>query len=126
MMAEIGEPPTQMHLGRLLVIAADRDVRQSLAFALGVEGFVVVSRADIPGPDAGRGYDCVVLDHRAAGSETPLKRAFCASTAHLIALAGPSHWLAGVADDVLATPVEGQALVQAARRAVGLADSVLA
>ncbi|HHY51298.1 MAG TPA: hypothetical protein GYA10_16320 [Alphaproteobacteria bacterium] len=105
---------------RILVIAPDPGVRHSTAFALEAEGHVVTSLAVIPGPDAARGFDCVVLDHKAARSaarETVL--AFCAKAPPVVLLAGlPQPWLASVVFRVVQTPVVGEALAAAVRDAI--------
>jgi len=104
--------------GRVLVIATNKDMRQSLAFALETEGFTVTSRPDIPGADGARGYDCVILDHRAAMPNPSLAQVFCSRSQYLVILSSRRMpWLTDLADEVLTTPVEGPALVDAALRA---------
>lgn len=105
---------------RILIIAPDPGVRHSTAFALEAEGYVVTSLAVIPGPEAARGYACVVLDHkaaRAAARETVL--AFCTNAPPVVLLAGtPQPWLAGEVFRLVQTPAVGEALTAAVRDAV--------
>jgi hypothetical protein len=105
--------------GRFLVVAANKDMRQSLAFALETAGFTVTSRPDIPGADGARGYDGVILDHRAALPNPSLTQVFCSRSRYLIILASRRMpWLTDLADEVLTTPVAGSALVGAALKAM--------
>ena len=114
-----------MPSGHIMVIAPNYDLRRSLAFALEAEGYVVTSHETIPGPEASRGYDCVVLDHKVAASASrEAVLAFCTKARGLILLAGmPQPWLAHVAFRVVQTPVMGEALFSAVRGAVDLAQS---
>ena len=105
--------------GRILVIAPNSDLRRSMAFALEVEGYVVTTHAAIPGSDASRGYDCVVLDHKAAAGAREATLQFCRSSWPVLLLAGtPQRWLSDEVFDVVQTPLSGDALLQAVRSAV--------
>jgi hypothetical protein len=106
--------------GKVLVITPSPELRKSLAFALEAEGHVVTSHAVLLAPDEGRGYDCVVLDHRAANL-VPRDSAldFCAHSPHVILLAGqPDPWLASRVFRVVQTPQRGDALGIAVRAAI--------
>jgi CheY-like chemotaxis protein len=105
--------------GRILVIAPNSDLRRSLSFALEAEGYVVTAHATIPGSDASRGYDCVVLDHKAATGDRQAVLAFCKASPPVLLLAGAAlPWLAGAVFAVIRTPLSGDALGQAVGAAV--------
>jgi DNA-binding NtrC family response regulator len=105
--------------GRILVIAPNSDLRRSLAFALEAEGYVVTTHASIPGSDSSRGYDCVVLDHKAAAGARDAVLSFCRSSHPVLLLAGtPQSWLSSEVFNVVPTPLSGDALSAAVRSAV--------
>jgi hypothetical protein len=90
-----------------------------MAFALEAEGYVVTTHAAIPGSDASRGYDCVVLDHKAAAGARDVVLTFCRSSWPVLLLAGtPQRWLLNEVFDVVQTPLSGDALFQAVRSAL--------
>ena len=104
-----------MSAARILIVAPNADLRRSLAFALGAEGYVVTSHAAIPAADAARGYDCVVLDHRAA-QDAPREQVldFVRQGNCVVLLAGtPQPWLTPNVSEVVPTPVLGRALTGA-------------
>jgi CheY-like chemotaxis protein len=104
---------------RVLVIAPNPDFRRSLAFALEAEGYVVTSHANIPGNDASRGYDCVVLDHKAANGPRDSIISFCRTSNPVLLLAGsPQPWLASEVSRVVQTPLSGDMLSVAIRSAL--------
>jgi CheY-like chemotaxis protein len=106
-------------LARILVIAPNPDFRRSLVFALEAEGCVVTSVPEIPASDF-RGFDVVVLDHRAAKGSQSVVIDFCRRAPPLILLAGsPKQWLVERACRVVQTPVVGDALIRAVRDGVG-------
>lgn len=101
---------------RVLIISPSPDLRKSLAFALETEGYVVTSYAGIPGGDAGRSYDCVVMDHKAARASREAVVQFCAKTPNLVYLDGtPQPWLTGWLTHIVPTPLAGNTLVEAVR-----------
>lgn len=105
--------------GRILVIAPNSDLCKSLAFALEAEGYAVTTQATIPGSDASRGYDCVVLDHRAAVGARDDVLSFCRSSRPVLLLAGAAQpWLSREVFEVVPTPLSGDALSDAVRSAV--------
>ncbi len=109
-----------MSADRILVIAPDPDLRRSVAFALEAEGHVVTSHATMLGPDEGKSYDCVVLDHKAAKAvprEAVLD--FCARSPRIVLLAGaPQPWLVPKVFRVVPTPHLGAALSAAVEQAI--------
>jgi hypothetical protein len=111
--------------GKILVIALNPAFRRSISFALEAEGHVVTSHAILLAPEEGRGYDCVVLDHRAANvvpREAVLD--FCAHSPRVILLAGhPEEWLASRVFRVVRTPQVGDELSVAVRTAIDDARS---
>lgn len=97
----------------ILVITPSPDLRRSLAFALEADGYVVTSHSVIPGGESGRGYDAVVLDHKAAKGEQGRALSLC-RTAPVVLLAGmPQPWLLGSVHRVVQTPIVGDALSRA-------------
>ena len=100
---------------RILIIAPDPGFRRSLAFALTTEGHVITSCDRIPVLDSARGYDCVVLDHKATvGLEREAVLQFVRTARCTVVLAGrPQPWLTEVATSVVQTPVMGEALYDA-------------
>ena len=108
-----------MPTGRILVIAPNSDLRRSLAFALEAEGYVVTTHAGIPGANASRGYDCVVLDHKATGGSREPILSFCRASRPVLLLSGsPQSWLSGEVFSVVHTPASGDAFLEAVRSAV--------
>jgi hypothetical protein len=105
---------------RVLVISPNPEFRRSLAFALEAEGYVVTSHAVLLAPDEGRGYDCVVLDHKAANlvpRETALD--FCAHSPHIVLLGGRTEkWLSSRVFRAVEIPQKGDALTTAVRAAI--------
>jgi hypothetical protein len=105
--------------GRILVIASNPDLRKSLAFSLEAEGYTVTSHAIIPSTDAGRPYDCVVLDHKAAGGPRDVVLEFCNRARRVVLLAGaPQPWLAAKVFAVVQTPLSGGSLTSAVSAAI--------
>lgn len=104
---------------RILVIAPNPDLRKSLAFALEADGHVVTTHASIPGRDAARGYDCVVLDHKGAAGSREAVLSFCHNSPPVLLLAAvPQPWLSREVFEVVPTPLSGDALSQAVRSAI--------
>lgn len=110
-----------MPVRRIMVIAPHADFRRSLAFALETEGYVVTSFAALPGAEAARGYDCVVLDHKAVKDHDRLDvLAFCHGAGPIVLLAGrPQAWLVGAVFRLVPAPIIGEALSGAVKAAIG-------
>jgi CheY-like chemotaxis protein len=106
--------------GRILIVAPDPDLRKSVAFALEAEGYEVTSHAVLLGPNEGRDYDCVVLDHKA--TKTAQRQAvldFCANAQRVVLLAGsPQPWLLSKVFSLVQTPHLGAALTAAVQAAI--------
>ena len=64
-------------MDRVLVIAADPDLRRSLQFALEAEGYLVTWRADLAGGDLPGSFHCTVIDHHCVGDDHLAAVAFC-------------------------------------------------
>jgi len=104
---------------RLLVIAADADLRRSLQFALEAEGFAVTCRASIAAREIPANYDCTVVDHHVVGSDTKAAAAFFEAFRPVILLANaPVHPLSPFAFRTLQKPQLGPALSTAIHEAV--------
>ncbi len=106
--------------GRVLVIAPNPDLRRSLAFALEAEGYVVTSRDAVLDGGITRGYDCVVLDHKAAAAASRDRAiAFCREAFPVVLLAGtPQPWLLPEVFEAVPTPVIADSLSRAVANAV--------
>jgi len=104
---------------RLLVIAADADLRRSLQFALEAEGFTVTCRASIGAREMPADYDCTVVDHHVVGSDRRAAAAFFEAFSPVILLANaPVHALSPFAFRTLQKPQLGPALSGAIHEAV--------
>jgi hypothetical protein len=118
--------PSPLSADRILVIAPDPDLRRSVAFALEAEGHIVTSHATLLGPDEGKVYDCVVLDHKAAKAaprEAVLD--FCAHSPRIVLLAGaPQPWLVPKVFRVVQTPHLGAALSSAVQAALATKPAI--
>jgi len=109
-----------MSTGRLLVVAADADVRQSLVFALETEGFTVTPSAELPTRAWLREnkFDCTVLDQRVLRGEPYESVAFCIASHPVVLLAAkPFGWLLEWVSQVVETPVVEDRLLQAVHAA---------
>lgn len=111
-----------MTVGRLLVIAPDRDVRSALVFTLEASGFDVAARADIPLPDWARQhrFDCSVLDHKALTGSNATAIAFCEAARPVLLLASRQiPWLAPYVTQTVSQPAADDSLIEAIRSAIG-------
>jgi hypothetical protein len=91
--------------------------RRSVVFALEAEGYVVTSHATLPPQHMG--YDCVVLDHRAAERSGREALLGLFQDARIVLLAGrPTPWMVESAFRVVETPQAGNALAAAVSEAV--------
>jgi len=104
---------------RLLVIAADADLRRSLQFALEAEGFAVTCRTGIGAHEIPAHFDCTVVDHHVAGPDRRTAAAFFDAFAPVILLANTTeHPLSPFAYRTLQKPQLGPALSAAIHAAV--------
>ncbi|MEP7239559.1 MAG: transcriptional regulator [Devosia sp.] len=104
---------------RVLVIAADADLRRSVQFALEAEGYGVTCRASLAARELPRDFDCTVVDHHVLGSEQRAASAFFEAFAPVILLANSdSHPLSPWAAKTLLKPMLGPALSAAIRDAM--------
>jgi hypothetical protein len=108
-------------MSRILVIAADSDLRRSLDFALTAEGHDVTCRASTGAQVLPNAFDCTVLDHHAVGPDLATARTFCRAFAPVILLANlEGHVLSPWAFRTVLKPQLGLALMEAIQEAVGL------
>lgn len=106
-------------MARLLVIAADAELRRSLQFALEAEGYVVTCRASIGARELPADYDCTVVDHHVVGADQRMAKAFFEAFAPVILLANaPVHALSTFAFRTVQKPQLGPALSAAIQEAV--------
>ncbi len=81
---------------------------------------MVTSHADLIGPDSARGYDLVVLDHKAAKGVRPDSvLSLCRSTSVVLLAGTPQPWLLGSVDYVVQMPILGNAQCTAVREVIG-------
>ena len=105
-------------MSRLLLIAPDSDLRQSLEFALRAEGHEVNWGASVGTRGFPADFDCTVLDHHAVGNNLGAGRAFCEVFAPVILLANTAdHPLAPFAYNTILKPMLGPALIAAIAQA---------
>jgi CheY-like chemotaxis protein len=105
---------------RVLVVAPNHDLRQSLAFALEVEGYNVVATDVLPnGALVGPRYDCTVVDQRALTGPRHESIAFCIRS-HPVVLLAPTalDWAAEWVAQVVETPANDGALTSAVQEAL--------
>lgn len=110
-----------MASGRLLVVASNNDIRQSLVFSFEAEGFEVTARDQLPTLAwmQQRRFDCTVLDQHTLSGEPYESIAFCIKAHPVVLVAGRPHpWLAEWVSQVVETPAADDALVTAVRLAI--------
>jgi hypothetical protein len=104
---------------RVLIIAADADLRRSVQFALEAEGYIVTCRVSLAAHERPQDFDCTVVDHHVLGSEHRAARAFFQSFSPVILLANAApHPLSPWARQTLLKPMLGPALSAAIRGAL--------
>jgi len=110
--------------GRLLVVAPENDLRRSLVFALGAEGYAVTV-LDAPPPLqwlADNRFDCTVLDQHALTGAREDDIAFCTRAQRVVLLASRVHpWLVEWVTEIVELPPAGEALSAAIGRALDIA-----
>jgi FixJ family two-component response regulator len=111
----------QMSLGRrLLIVAPDTDLRQSLEFMLEADGYEVVSYPTIEAVQFLERFDCTILDHRAIAPPIEAVMAFCRLAIPVILLAGtPVPWLEEMVFCLVQKPLLGGPLLAAIESALG-------
>lgn len=104
-------------MSHLLVVAPERDLRQSLHFALEAEGYRVRASEHIDWVSlAGQSFDCAVLDQHAAERNAAETADFCLRFAPVILLANTvPHVLSDHATRTVLKPLLGAALAAAVR-----------
>lgn len=105
-----------MHIGRILVVALDDDLRRSLTFALAAYGHTVVAERQWPEEIAAEAFDCVVLDEPAL-SELSAKASVAAPPVLLLAYSEAAKSSTLVAGTI-AMPLKGEAVIQAVAAAI--------
>lgn len=104
---------------RILVIAAELDLRRSLQFALEAEGYSVTWAADIEGEDPPGAFDCTVVDHHCVGNDHLAAVAFCQAFRPVVLLANSvPHTLSPWVFRTVEKPMLGPALTTAIREAI--------
>lgn len=112
-----------MRTSRLLVIAPNKDLRDSLVFALEAEGHAVTALEAIPGTAwlAAQDFECTVLDQKALTGQPSESISFCARAFPVVLLAArPHEWLIEWVAQVVEMPVAGNAVATAVREAINI------
>jgi len=110
-----------MPAARLLLVAPDTDLRRSLAFALGAEGFTV---ALLDRPPAASGpptqvFDCTIVDQNALTGAPSDVVAFCIRAHPVVLLANRPHpWLVDSVAEIIDLPLAGNAVSAAVQHAM--------
>lgn len=110
-----------MAAGRILVIAPELDMRDSLQFVLEAEGYEVTPRPriDFDGPQGDGAYDVTVIDHRALAGPHNRAITYCESHAPVVLLSSrPIPWLMEHVAHHVEKPVAGDAVVSAVHSAL--------
>lgn len=110
-----------MPKGRLLLVAADSELRRSLVFVLETEGYYVVVRDAPPSRDwlAANRFDCTILDQRALSGPDYESIAFCIKAHPVVLVATAAHpWLVEWVSEVVDMPLRADAVSSAVRRAM--------
>jgi DNA-binding response OmpR family regulator len=105
-----------MSVGRILVIAPELDMRNSLQFVLEAEGYDVTPRPriDFDGPRADGHYDVTVIDHRALSGPHSRAIEYCGYRSPVVLLSSrPIPWLMDHVAQHVEKPVVGDAVVAA-------------
>jgi CheY-like chemotaxis protein len=106
-------------MSRILLVAADSDLRDSIEFALLAEGHDVTSRNGIAAAEPALAFDCTILDHHAAADDMPANQIFCRNYEPVILLANsPGHPLSAMTYTTVLKPLLGPALIHAVRGAL--------
>jgi DNA-binding NtrC family response regulator len=110
-----------MPTGRLLLVAADTELRRSLVFALETEGFSVTVR-DVPPPRSwlvSNRFDCTILDQHALPGPDYESIAFCIKAHPVVLVANAVHpWLVEWVAEVVEMPLRADAVSSAVHRAM--------
>jgi len=110
---------TTMPSLRLLLVAADTELRRSLAFALEAEGFSVVQRDETP-PRAWlrtNRFDCTIIEQKILAGPDYEDIAFCIKAHPVVLLAGSPHpWLVEWVSEIVDLPLAAGAVSAAVGR----------
>lgn len=110
-----------MHVGRILLVAHDDDLRRSLTFALAAYGYTVVAERQWPSEGEADAFDCVVLDEKAL-SALPAITSAVKRPVLLLAYSQAAKSNALVAGTI-AMPLKGEAVIQAVAAAIAAAGT---
>ena len=107
-----------MPSGRLLIVAPESAMRQSLLFALEAEGYALVVRDEPPTLAwlAKNRFDCTIADQKALTGEDYVSVAFCIKAHPVVLLAAQPHpWLVEWVAQTVELPPADNAIVAAIR-----------
>ncbi len=110
-----------MPSGRLLLVTAETDLRQSLAFALEADGFDVTIRETPPARQwlVANRFDCTIVDQKAFRGADYEAIAFCIKAHPVVLMAERPHpWLTEWVSATLDLPLRGNEVATAVRHAM--------
>ena len=106
---------------RVLVVAYDMALRQSLEFALAADGYAVCVYPDIGTVPVAKASTCLVLDETGLAGERDEIAAFCARFDNVVVMADrPDGWVAALAQGTVAKPLVGGAVAAAVRSVLSI------
>ena len=106
---------------RLLIVAPDDEVRQSLVFALEAEGYDVAALGQLPGPEwlSAHRQDCTILDQRAVRPcDRDALAVFLAAAPAVLLAHRPQPWLSERVRATVDTPAREGAMLRAVEGAL--------
>lgn len=107
-----------MRAARILIVVPDRDLSQSVRFALEAEFYTVSWRAGLGARLSPGEYDCTIVDHHALGPDTQAARDFVEAFRPVILLANSPHDLSPLVFRTVLKPHLGAPLIEAVRDAL--------
>lgn len=97
-----------MQSSRVLVVAPDADLRDSLCFALRTHGYIVASQAGFGAAPDASDYDCVVVHEKALAEHNSMP-----SGESVLLLSYSAEHRQQIETNVLRMPIMGNELVEA-------------
>ena len=107
-----------MPANRILLIAPQSDLKDSLRFALGAEHYDVTWRASIGAKLMPGDYDCTIIDHHGLGTDLAAAKRFTSAFKPVVLLANRTHELSPFVFQTIVKPGLGAPLMDAVRNAV--------
>ena len=108
---------------RILLIAPQSDLKDSLRFAIEAEQYDVTWRASIGASVMPNDYDCTIIDHHALGTDLATAKRFISAFEPVVLLANKTHELSPYVFRTLVKPGLGASLMDAVHDALESAAS---